>query len=187
MMANTEIEFYIFETDNDCYSLFNIRTDKEIFFDMTRNDVSTFLINNNPEHPFLLQNEGSNISVLNHNTYLGKNQNNKELCVSNDDSYMHYNKEFKNETSQFKNETSQFISEDLIMNYLNSTYEGYFRYKPSCSATNCAPNIEWPKNEMDKQLSFSFMHEDRDIDIDTDMDEEIPYLDEYDTDFNPDK
>lgn len=52
---NLGLSFYIIEMDEETYSLYNAKTDKNILFGVEREPVDSFLKINEPSHPFLLR------------------------------------------------------------------------------------------------------------------------------------
>jgi hypothetical protein len=54
---NFGLSFYIIEMDEESYSLYNAKTDKNIIFGEERDIIEHFLNLNEPSHPFLIKKE----------------------------------------------------------------------------------------------------------------------------------
>jgi hypothetical protein len=54
---NFGLSFYIIEMDEETYSLYNAKTDKNIIFGEERDIMEHFLNLNEPSHPFLIKKE----------------------------------------------------------------------------------------------------------------------------------
>jgi len=52
---NFGLSFYIIEMDEETYSLYNAKTDKNIIFGEERDIIEHFLSLNEPSHPFLIK------------------------------------------------------------------------------------------------------------------------------------